>query len=150
MLQIHKLGGNRDEELLEKTIEIASLAEVPLLAGNNPRFLNQDDYLSLDARVGIDRGDVIDNTNRVREFTTEQYFKTKKEMADLFSDIPEAVTNTVNLAKKCNFQFTTGQTVLPAYSVPKGQTIENFLIKEANIGLEQIPLATKEVKKPIL
>ena len=147
LLQIHKLGGNRDEELLEKTIEIASLAEVPLLAGNNPRFLNQDDYLSLDARVCIDRGDVIDNTNRVREFTTEQYFKTKKEMADLFSDIPEAVTNTVNLAKKCNFQFTTGQTVLPAYSVPKGQTIENFLIKEANKGLEQIPLATKEVKE---
>ena len=147
LLQIHKLGGNRDEELLEKTIEIASLAEVPLLAGNNPRFLNQDDYLSLDARVCIDRGDVIDNTNRVREFTTEQYFKTKKEMADLFSDIPEAVTNTVNLAKKCNFQFTIGQPALPAYSVPKGQTVKNFLIKEANKGLEQIPLATKEVKE---
>ena len=146
-LQIHKLGGNRDEELLEKTVEIASLAEVPLLAGNNPRFLNQDDYLSLDARVCIDRGDVIDNTNRVREYTTEQYFKTKEEMADLFSDIPEAVTNTVNLAKKCNFQFTTGQTALPAYSVPKGQTIENFLVKAANKGLEQIPLATKEVKE---
>ena len=47
-------------------------------------------------------------------------------MADLFSDIPEAVTNTVNLAKKCNFQFTTGQTALPAYSVPKGQNNREF------------------------
>ena len=86
-LQIHKLGGNRDEELLEKTVEIASLAEVPLLAGNNPRFLNQDDYLSLDARVCIDRGDVIDNTNRVREYTTEQYFKTKKEIEECYHEV---------------------------------------------------------------
>ncbi len=77
-LQIQKLGGNRDVELLEKTIEIASLAKLPLLAANNPRFLNQDDYLSLDARVCIDRGDIIDNTNRVRDYTTEQYFKTEK------------------------------------------------------------------------
>ena len=87
-LQVHKLGGNRDAELFEKTIEIASLAEVPLLAANNPRFIKQDDYLSLDARVCIDQGDIIDNTNRVREYTTEQYFKTEKEMAELFSDIP--------------------------------------------------------------
>ena len=143
-LQIHKLGGNRDTELLEKTVEVASLSEVPLLAGNNPRFLNQDDYLSLDARVCIDKGDVIDNTNRVREYTTEQYFKTNKEMADLFSEIPEAVTNTANLAKKCNFQFTTDQVALPAYSVPKGQTVENFLNQEAKKGLKQIPLENKD------
>ena len=129
-LQIQKLGGNRDVELLEKTTEIASLAELPLLAANNPRFLNQDDYLSLDARVCIDRGDIIDNTNRVRDYTPEQYFKTEKEMADLFSDIPGAVQNTVNLAKKCNFQFITDQAVLPAYTVPKGQTIKDFLNKE--------------------
>ena len=146
-LQIQKLGGNRDDELLEKTIEIASLSDLPLLAANNPRFLNQDDYLSLDARVCIDRGDVIDNTNRIREYTTQQYFKTEKEMADLFSDIPEAVTNTASLAKKCNFQFTTNQAALPAYTAPKGQTIENFLNKEAKRGLEKIPLNTKEEKE---
>ena len=145
-LQIQKLGGNRDVELLEKTIEIASLAKLPLLAANNPRFLNQDDYLSLDARVCIDRGDIIDNTNRVRDYTTEQYFKTEEEMADLFSDIPEAVKNTVNLAKKCNFQFTTDQAVLPTYTVPKGQTIKDFLNKEAKKGLEKISLSTKEEK----
>ena len=145
-LQIQKLGGNRDVELLEKTIEIASLVELPLLAANNPRFLNQDDYLSLDARVCIDRGDVIDNTNRVRDYTTEQYFKTEKEMADLFSDIPEAVKNTVNLAKKCNFQFTIDQVALPAYTVPKGQTIKDFLNKEAKKGLEKISISNKEEK----
>jgi DNA polymerase-3 subunit alpha len=145
-LQIQKLGGNRDVELLEKTTEIASLAELPLLAANNPRFLNQDDYLSLDARVCIDRGDIIDNTNRVRDYTPEQYFKTEKEMADLFSDIPEAVQNTVNLAKKCNFQFTTDQAALPAYTVPKGQTIKDFLNKEAKKGLEKTSLSTKEEK----
>jgi len=146
-LQIQKLRGNRDVELLEKTIEIASLAGLPLLAANNPRFLNHDDYLSLDARVCIDQGDVIDNTNRVREYTTEQYFKTEKEMADLFSDIPEAVTNTVNLAKKCNFQFATDQLALPAYSVPKGQKIENFLNKEAEKGLEKISITTKQERE---
>ena len=145
-LQIQKLGGNRDVELLEKTTEIASLAELPLLAANNPRFLNQDDYLSLDARVCIDQGDVIDNKNRVRDYTTEQYFKTEKEMADLFSDIPEAVKNTVNVAKKCNFHFTTDQEALPAYSVPKGQTIKDFLNKEAKNGLEKISLSNKEKK----
>ena len=145
-LQTQKLGGNRDVELLEKTIEIASLAELPLLAGNNPRFLNQDDYLSLDARVCIDHGDIIDDTNRVRKYTTEQYFKTEKEMADLFSDIPEAVKNTVNLAKKCNFQFITDQVALPAYTVPKGQTAKDFLNKEAKKGLEKVSLSTKEEK----
>ena len=145
-LQIQKLGGNRDLELLEKTIEIASLAQLPLLAANNPRFLNQDDYLSLDARVCIDRGDIIDNTNRLRDYTTEQYFKTEKEMAELFSDIPEAVKNTANLAKKCNFQFTTDQAALPAYTVPKGQTIKDFLNKEAKKGLKKISLSNKEKK----
>ena len=146
-LQVHKLGGNRDAELFEKTIEIASLAEVPLLAANNPRFIKQDDYLSLDARVCIDQGDIIDNTNRVREYTTEQYFKTEKEMAELFSDIPEAVKNTVNVAKKCNFQFITDQISLPAYSVPKGQKIVDFLNKESKKGLEKISLKTNKERE---
>ena len=146
-LQVHKLGGNRDAELFEKTIEIASLVEVPLLAANNPRFIKQDDYLSLDARVCIDQGDIIDNTNRVREYTTEQYFKTEKEMAELFSDIPEAVKNTVNVAKKCNFQFITDQISLPAYSVPKGQKIVDFLNKESKKGLEKISLKTNKERE---
>ena len=145
-LQIQKLGGNRDLELLEKTIAIASSAELPLLAANNPRFLNQDDYLSLDARVCIDQGDIIDNTNRLRDYTTEQYLKTEKEMAELFSDVPEAVKNTANLAKKCNFQFTTDQAALPAYTVPKGQTIKDFLNKEAKKGLKKISLSNKKEK----
>ena len=146
-LQIQKLGGNRDAELLEKTIEIASLAELPLLASNNPRFLNQKDYLSLDARVCIDQGDIIDNTNRVREYTTEQYFKTEREMVELFADIPEAVKNTINLAKKCNFQFITDQVSLPVYSVPKGQKIVDYLNKEANKGLEKISLTTNQERE---
>jgi len=146
-LQIQKLGGNRDAELLEKTIEIASLAKLPLLAANNPRFLNQKDYLSLDARVCIDQGDIIDNTNRVREYTTEQYFKTEREMAELFADIPEAVKNTINLAKKCNFQFITDQVSLPVYSVPKGQKIVDYLNKEANKGLEKISLTTNQERE---
>jgi len=146
-LQIQKLGGNRDAELLEKTIEIASLAKLPLLAANNPRFLNQKDYLSLDARVCIDQGDIIDNTNRVREYTTEQYFKTEREMAELFADIPEAVKNTINLAKKCNFQFITDQVSLPVYSVPKGQKIVDYLNKEAKKGLEKISLTTNQERE---
>jgi len=137
-LSIQRLGNNRDEELLHKTLECSLSSNTPLLAANNPRFLNKGDYLALDARVCIDQSDVIDNVKRIKDYTNEQYFKTQEEMSNLFSDIPEALTNTVNIAKKCNFKFTTDQVALPAYLPPKGLSVEGYLKREAKQGLDQL------------
>ncbi len=132
---IQRIGKPREEEFIDKMVSISTEHNIPLVATNNPRFLSEDDYISLEARVCIDQGRVLDDQSRHRDYTNQQFFKTSEEMKTLFEDLPEALINSIKIAKKCNFGFDNTNHVLPEFSTPEKYTIDDFLTMEANEGL---------------
>ncbi|SVC31175.1 uncharacterized protein METZ01_LOCUS284029, partial [marine metagenome] len=132
---IQRIDQPREEEFIDKMVSISTEHNIPLVATNNPRFLSKDDYISLEARVCIDQGRVLDDQSRHRDYTNQQFFKTSEEMKTLFEDLPEALINSIKIAKKCNFGFDNTTNVLPEFSTPKKYTIDDFLTMEANEGL---------------
>ena len=132
---IQRIGLPREEEFIDKMVSISTEHNIPLVATNNPRFLSKDDYISLEARVCIDQGRVLDDQSRHRDYTNQQFFKTSEEMKTLFEDLPEALINSIKIAKKCNFSFDNTDHVLPEFSTPEKYSIDDFLTMEANEGL---------------
>jgi DNA polymerase-3 subunit alpha len=118
---------------------------VPVVATNDVRFLTADDFEAHEARVCIQEGRVLDDPRRPRLYSQQQYLKTPAEMAELFSDLPEALENTVEVAKRCNLHLELGKNYLPAFPVPEGHSTESFLRAEAERGLK--PRLTKVLAK---
>jgi DNA polymerase-3 subunit alpha len=103
--------------------------------------LTQDDYESHEARVCISEGEILGNQRRVRKFTRDQYFKSSAEMQDLFSDVPSALANSVEIAKRCNLSLVLGKPQLPNYPTPladgKPMPIEDYFRLLSVQGLEE-------------
>src|SRR5699024_9304086 len=101
------------------------------------QFMRRDHFRSHEARVCIAEGRVLADSRRPKRFTPEQYFKTQAEMAALFSDLPDALANTVAIAQRCNLTIPLGKNFLPHFPTPEGITIDEHLRHEARQGLEQ-------------
>ena len=104
-------------------------------ATNDVRFLQASDFEAHEARVCIQMGRVLDDASRPREYSERQYLRSADEMAELFSDLPEALENSVEIARRCNVELALGESHLPEFPVPKGLTIDAFLTSEAERGL---------------
>lgn len=136
-IEITKTGRMDEEEALKAIITLAEKRGCPLVATNDVRFSEREDFEAHEARVAIFEGRVLNDPNRSRLYSEEQYLKTSEEMESLFSDIPEALENSVEIAKRCNLKLKLGKVFLPNYPVPKEFTIEEFLVKEAEQGFEK-------------
>jgi len=134
-LGIQRLGRSGEEDQINRIVSLSSKYDVPLVALNNPKFLSENDFISLEARVCIDQGRVLEDQSRHRDYTDQQYFKTQEEMKELFKDLPEAIINSVEIARKCNFGFENIDHVLPAFSPPDNYSIDEYLTEQANEGL---------------
>ena len=88
-------------------------------------------------RVCIATNDYVSNKNRPHLFNEKQYFLTQEEMLQLFEDIPEAIQNTVEIAKRCNLTFELGKAHLPDFPTPEGMSLSDFLAYEAKEGLKK-------------
>jgi len=137
-VSISRMGIPNEEKVNQLTIELSTNFKIPIVAVNNPIFIEKDDFLSLDARVCIDQGTMMDDERRAKDYTPEQYFKSSDEMADLFADIPEALSNTIAIAEMCNFGFENTDHVLPDFETPKDLSIDEYLEQQANVGLKKI------------
>ena len=137
-ISISRMGIPNEEKLNQAMIELSTKFNIPIVAVNNPIFIEKDDFLSLDARVCIDQGTILDDQRRAKDYTPQQYFKSSEEMADLFSDIPEALSNTIAIAEMCNFGFENTEHVLPDFETPEDSSIDEYLEKQANDGLKKI------------
>ena len=147
-LGIQRIGTPREEEEIDYIVSISSKHSIPLVALNNPKFLAENDYISLEARACIDQGTVLEDQNRHRDYTDQQYFKTQEAMKNLFSDLPEAVNNSIEIAKKCNFGFENINHVLPEFSTPDNYSIDQYLTEQANEGLTDL-IAKDDVSRSI-
>jgi DNA polymerase-3 subunit alpha len=135
-LELQRTGRARDEEYLHHAVSLAGAAAVPVVATNDVHFLSRADFEAHEARVCINEGRTLDDTRRTRAFSDQQYLKSPEEMAELFSDIPEALANTVAIAKRCNLEIELGKNYLPDFPVPGDLTPDEFFRKQAREGLE--------------
>jgi DNA polymerase-3 subunit alpha len=135
-LEVSRLGRDDEESLIAATVELALAEGVPVVATNDVRFLSESDFESHEARVCIHEGALLGDASRPRRYTPQQYLRSAEEMADLFADLPEALANSVEIARRCSLLLQLGESRLPEYPVPKGQTTEEFLRAESASGLK--------------
>ena len=136
-IELQRLGRADEEGYIAAAVNLAGRRGVPVVATNDVRFLKQSDFESHEARVCIHDGALLADANRVRRYTAQQYLRSPEEMARLFADIPEALANSVEIARRASLALKLGQVRLPAYPVPGGMTTEEFLRTEAEAGLEK-------------
>ena len=108
-----------DDRHVSAAVQLAARLKLPVVATHPVQFLTYDDYEAHEARVCISEGEILGNARRVRKFTREQYFKSASQMVQLFADIPSAVANTLEIAKRCNLTLTLGKAMLPDFPTPE-------------------------------
>jgi DNA polymerase-3 subunit alpha len=153
-LEIQRYGQPQQEQLVAATVALAATADLPVVATHPVQFLDRDDFKAHEARVCIADGYVLADNRRPRTYTEEQYFKTQAEMADLFADLPEALENSVEIARRCNLTVQLGKSRLPIFPTPDGISLDDYLASESRAGLEQRLLhlfpdpAERETQRP--
>jgi DNA polymerase-3 subunit alpha len=126
---------NQQELYIQQVRSIANTLSLPVVATHPIQFITPDDFRAHEARTCISEGYVLADTRRPKNFSTEQYFKPQADMAALFEDMPEALTNSVEIAKRCNLMLTLGKNYLPNFPTPNNESLNEFLIAEARRGL---------------
>jgi DNA polymerase III subunit alpha len=135
-LELQRTGATGETGYIEYALDLASELQIPVVATHPVQFVKRSDFRAHEARVCIAQGYVLSDRRRKKEFTEEQYFKTQEEMAALFADIPEALANSVEIAKRCNLELELGKSRLPNYPTPPGVTLDDYLVAQAKEGLE--------------
>jgi len=135
-LELIRTGRPAEEDCVRASLALASEKNIPVVATNDVRFSSRDDFNAHEARVCIHDGRGLADADRPRLYSENQYLKSPEEMAELFADVPAALENTVEIARRCNLDLQLGNSVLPAFPVPDGQTESAFLEVEARRGLE--------------
>jgi len=135
-LEVQRTGRPGEDEYVEGVLALAADQNVPVVATNDVQFLAREDFEAHEARVCIREGRVLADPRRPRNYSEQQYLRTPAEMAELFDDVPEAVQNTVEIAKRCNLELELGASMLPAFPLPKDASPEAWLVEKANAGLE--------------
>ena len=132
-LQYQQLAEQRN--LNHVLAELAADCGAPLVATNDVHYLNREDATVHDVLLCIQTGKTVDETNRLKFATPEFYLKTQTEMASLFHNYPEALSNTVEIAQRCNVQLELGKIHMPEYQIPEGKTSAAYLEELCRQGI---------------
>ena len=135
-IEVQRVDPAKSENAVQAAVALAERIGLPVVATHPIQFVRPQDYRAHEARVCIAQGYVLGDNRRPRDFHPGQYFKTQAEMAALFADLPEALDNSLEIARRCAFEFTLGKSRLPDFPTPGGESIEEFLRFEARRGLE--------------
>ena len=136
-IELSRTGQRGENRYVDAAVRLAAATATPVVATNDVRFLRAGDYEAHEARVCIHQSRVLDDANRPRTYTEQQYLKSPEEMAALFADLPEALSNSVEIARRCNLELDLGATYLPEFPVPPGSSTHEFLGTEARDGLNK-------------
>lgn len=136
-IEIQRDGHDHAEQMLQQSLILASELNLPVVATQAIQFLEPDDFDAHEARVCIASGYILADKRRPRRFTRQQYFKSQQEMAELFADIPSALANSVEIARRCNLEFELGVNKLPLYPTPNNETLEEYLRSQVIIGMDK-------------
>ncbi|MFS8151099.1 DNA polymerase III subunit alpha [Vreelandella sp. 2A-K22] len=136
-LELIRTGRPLEEACVHASVKLAIETGTPVVATNDVRFLEREDYWAHETRVAIGEGKALDDPRRERRYTEEQYLKSPDEMAALFADIPEALENSVMIAERCSVDVRLGEIFLPEFGIPEGMTQDEFFRKVSHDGLTE-------------
>ncbi|MDC0598880.1 DNA polymerase III subunit alpha, partial [Gammaproteobacteria bacterium] len=136
-LELQRADRPGDDTHVMEAIKLATDFDCPVVATNDVKFLTEDEFEAHEARVCINERRTLDDPRRPRNYSEKQYLRSMEEMQELFADIPEALQNSVEIAKRCNLELELGKPFLPDYPVPEGLSIEEFFRLESEKGLRQ-------------
>src|SRR5438034_1226240 len=134
-IELQRAGFANAEALLSRSVALATRVGLPVVATHPVQFLEPEDFKAHEARVCIAQGYVLGDQRRPKLFTAEQYFKRRAEMVKLFADLPQALDNSVEIARRCNLEIELGKSRLPAFPTPPGVTVDQYLENAAEAGL---------------
>ncbi|NTX31586.1 DNA polymerase III subunit alpha [Burkholderia pyrrocinia] len=135
-IELQRYGQPGAEAYIQQAATLAASLKLPVVATHPTQFMTGDDFTAHEARVCISEGDILANPRRQKRFTTDQYFRTQDDMAALFADLPSAVANTVEIAKRCNLKLELGKPKLPLFPTPDGMSLDDYLVQLSKEGLE--------------
>lgn len=136
-LELQRFQREDTNDLIELSVQIGSELGIPVVATHPIQFAKADDYIAHEVRVCVADGEMLDDGNRQPKYSHDQYFKSSAEMSELFSDIPAAIHNSVEIARKCNLEITLGKYFLPDFDTPNGEPLEEYLSILTHAGLDQ-------------
>ncbi len=130
-LEVTRTGRPGEEACLAEAVRLGDRLGLPLVATNDVRFLAPDDYDAHEARVCIHQGRTLEDGDRPQDYSDRQYLRSAQVMEELFADLPEALANSVEIARRCNVEMRLGESFLPEFPVPAGRTTDEHLRLEA-------------------
>jgi DNA polymerase-3 subunit alpha len=136
-LELQRFGQPHTERLIDGLLDIGDALGLPAVATHPIQFLAADDFKAHEARVCIAEGMMLGDPRRPRPYTGEQYFKTPDEMVELFADLPEALANSVGIAKRCNLTLELGKSKLPDFPTPDGMSLDDYIRQRSYEGLAE-------------
>ncbi len=137
VLELQRVGRAEDEALVQAQVALAAQLGLAVVATNAVVFLQQEDFEAHEVRVCINDSVVQDDPKRPRKYTAEQYLKTPAQMQQLFADIPSAISNSLELARRCTVNLRMGEYFLPNYPVPEGLTMDQYFRELSHQGLSK-------------
>ncbi len=136
-IELQRTNQSYQEDYLHAAVALAGRHRLPVVATNNAVFLREQEFDAHEVRVCIQEGRILTDPRRPRRYTPQQYFRSAGEMAELFADIPEALANSVEIARRCNLHLELGRNFLPDFPLPPGKTVEQLLQEQAAAGLTE-------------
>ncbi|MHB1128024.1 MAG: DNA polymerase III subunit alpha [Bacillota bacterium] len=136
-LELQDHGLEEQKRLNRDLVRLGRELDVPLVATNDVHYVQRQDAGIHDILLCIQTGKNLEDTDRLRFPTREFYLKTPEEMEELFREVPEALSNTVRIAERCQLEFRLGEMHLPRYVVPESYTLDTFLEEECWRGLQR-------------
>ncbi|MFK8016883.1 MAG: DNA polymerase III subunit alpha [Gammaproteobacteria bacterium] len=134
-LEVSRTGRADEDRHLHAAVALASEQQIPLVATNDVRFLDSDDFVAHEARVCIHEGFTLSDPRRPKIYTDQQSLRSAAQMRELFADLPEALDNTVHVAQRCSLDLNLGDSVLPEFPIPDGRSAAQALTDDARAGL---------------
>jgi len=137
-------------EVIPKLIKLSKDLSIPIVATNDVHYLDKEDSDAREILICLQTNNVLSNPERaMKKQTDEMYFKSPKEMRELFSEIPESIETTLDIAAKCNFDYKLGTYYLPEFKVPDDTTVDGYFEKICRQGFEKIKNKLKNKKKSL-
>ncbi len=136
-LEVQDHGIQEQRVANQEILRLQRELDLPLVATNDCHYLNQDDHFAHDVLLCVQTGKTVSDTNRMSYKTNEFFFKTGQEMAALFGHVPEALSNTLEIAERCNFELRANHNVFPRFDVPAGHTVDSYFEEVTRRGFEK-------------
>ena len=148
-LAVQRTNRKDDELHLHLCVELGIELGIAIVATNDVQFVNQNDFEAHEARICISQGGLLEDSRREKYFSNQQYLKSSEQMSELFSDVPELLSNSVEISKRCNVHFELYKKhYLPDFPIPKGTTINQFFKDQSLAGIDK-RLNDKKINKKV-